>query len=540
MPAIVGTKFRIHNAQSFIEGFDEAVNTNLYLFIGKYLPWTKADLDNSYNSGSSADDTNPPTPRDNVGNMDFQLWKDMIAAKKIQGSDVKQVIPRYNWKSGTVYTMYDHKDDSLLTNSTNPFYVVTDEFKVYKCLYAPTSDGLHPTAGTNVASIIKPADTTDAPFFTSDGYCWQYMYTITPADTLKFVTNNHMAVESSATITPTNGKIDAIKLVTEGTNYLYKDGIAESSADNGANTEVVLPLGSSGNDDYYNGYTLYYSGTLYDIIDYVGASRTATLGGVNLGGAVGGQPIEVAPKINISGDGSGAQARFVVSSDALVTSGPIEIINTGIGYTEATVTITVSGGVGDGATAEAMIGPVGGHGSNPAQELGGFFVMMDVRLENDEGSSELLTIGNDYRQIGLLKDPLDALAATATDALYNQLVHIRVTNIFDGPYQADEIVTGGTSGATGRVVDQITVSDHPTLDEGEYIRLASVSGTFVAGEQLTGGTSGATLTTPASDNVEVLPQELQAYSGEIIYIENRKPIARAIDQIENIKIILEH
>jgi hypothetical protein len=33
--------------------------------------------------------------------------------------------------------------------------------------------------------------------------------------------------------------------------------------------------------------------------------------------------------------------------------------------------------------------------------------------------------------------------------------------------------------------------------------------------------------------------EIQADSGDVIYVENRRPINRAIDQIEDIKIIVE-
>ena len=70
---------------------------------------------------------------------------------------------------------------------------------------------------------------------------------------------------------------------------------------------------------------------------------------------------------------------------------------------------------------------------------------------------------------------------------------------------------------------------------------------------ITGGTSGAT-GTPSSTSSETVTlanantltltsgyanPELQADSGDIIYLENRKPIQRASDQTEDIKIIIE-
>ena len=52
---------------------------------------------------------------------------------------------------------------------------------------------------------------------------------------------------------------------------------------------------------------------------------------------------------------------------------------------------------------------------------------------------------------------------------------------------------------------------------------------------MTGATSGATGTPSSHDTTP----ELTADTGEILYIENRKPITRASDQTENVKLIVE-
>ena len=88
------------------------------------------------------------------------------------------------------------------------------------------------------------------------------------------------------------------------------------------------------------------------------------------------------------------------------------------------------------------------------------------------------------------------------------------------------------------------------------IRDSSTTGGLVAfsGTNLvTGATSSAT-GTPSSTSSETVTlansntltltsgyanPELQADSGDIIYLENRKPIQRASDQTEDIKIIIE-
>ena len=39
--------------------------------------------------------------------------------------------------------------------------------------------------------------------------------------------------------------------------------------------------------------------------------------------------------------------------------------------------------------------------------------------------------------------------------------------------------------------------------------------------------------------VDILAAEIDADSGDILYIENRAPITRAADQTENIKLVIE-
>ena len=87
-------------------------------------------------------------------------------------------------------------------------------------------------------------------------------------------------------------------------------------------------------------------------------------------------------------------------------------------------------------------------------------------------------------------------------------------------------------------------------DALRYVKLAST----ISGENLvTGATSGATGTPDAgADSAVTLAggntitftngyanPEMAADSGDIIYIENRKPISRSSDQIEDIKVIVE-
>lgn len=70
-----------------------------------------------------------------------------------------------------------------------------------------------------------------------------------------------------------------------------------------------------------------------------------------------------------------------------------------------------------------------------------------------------------------------------------------------GPFQHYEVITGGTSSATGRVI-------WPTANGTTTIRFKQLTGIFQNGEVLTGGTSGATATTgstASASGVELKP-----------------------------------
>ena len=59
-------------------------------------------------------------------------------------------------------------------------------------------------------------------------------------------------------------------------------------------------------------------------------------------------------------------------------------------------------------------------------------------------------------------------------------------------------------------------------------------GTFQTSETISAGTSSASGTSSALGNPEVA-----ADSGDIMYLEHRRPINRASDQIEDIKLVVE-
>ena len=220
------------------------------------------------------------------------------------------------------------------------------------------------------------------------------------------------------------------------------------------------------------------------------------------------------------------------TATATVNSGAINgftITNAGTGYTQAT--ITVSGGGGSNGAIKAIIGPEGGHSSNAIHELGGFYVMNNVRLEYSDGSGDF-PVSNDYRRIGLVRDPYNfGTTVVATDTTRSATKSITLNSSgLSGTFVVDETITGGSSSASGKVIDW-----NATTRVLRYYQDINTGFTaFTSSETVTGGGSSASGTVASLGNPEVEPD-----SGDIMYLEHRRPINRASDQIEDIKLVIE-
>ena len=497
MTAIITEKFRQHNATQFFESFSEASATVYYLMIGKSMPFT------SGTSGGS--DDSPPTPADDI-TSEFYTWDSAIAAKKITTSNISKVIPRRDFANGTVYDMYEHNisaSNPTTSGATNifdsTFYFRTDENKVYLVLDnngGTAYSGSQPTA-------------TDTTTFQFGGYTLKYLYTISASQQATFMTTDFMPVSTDSTVSAaaTDGAIESIIVtgvgssLTNGTYYapVYGDGTGQGTS-SGAIIQITVSGGSisgvtTGNTGVFQGGSGYTFGTVNNLH----------------------------------------------SSSYLFSDATLE--------TPATLG-------GSGASISVVISPKGGHGSDNAAALGGHYVMMQTSLEGAD-NDDFLT-GNDFRNINLVADPTTFGTSTVGTATSFRTTYAMQFSGTPGTFQVDEKISQATTGAIGRVVEWdstlkiLYYSQERFADYGTD----STTGAYVAfsgATTVTGATSGATgIPDATSDSAVTLAggntitftnghanPELQPDSGNIIYRELRKPIARATDQTEDIKVIVE-
>jgi hypothetical protein len=424
MPAIITNAFRTYNADNFIKSLEadtaatgDGLGNKIYLLIAKDSPWSGNSI-GQYADGSYSDSA-VPTPKDTVV-APFIHYNDVIAAKLINVSDVSHVIKRLNWTSGTVYDEYDHEQDDLIDRN---YFVMTDQFNVYKCI----------SNNQGVASTDKPTGQGVGIIEgATDKYRWKFMYEVQQADVLKYVTTDWLPVKYLTSSDGTNqwltqqaavdGALEHIDVTAGGSGYNYVNtGTAQSTS---ATTIVLASAAEGTTNDVYNGATVYITnatagaGQQAIITDYVAATRTATVPTWTTT-PTGTVEYQVYPTISIShgsetpAPGTTALARVdAMTGDAIAR---IAMSNVGAGYRSATITASGGGTNPTHATLSPRIGPVGGHGANPVTELGGAYIMINVRLVGTE--SGVFETGDDFRKVILLANPLqesNGAAATAT------------------------------------------------------------------------------------------------------------------------------
>ena len=487
MAAIITEKFRVHNARQFKEDFGESASST-YVFIGRSNPW--------------AVDTSPPTPV-NGTSEEVDAWSDMTALKKVGSADVSHGLTRYDWTSGVKYDEYAHDISATSTSSATSatslyasrFYVMTDEYHVYKCLRtgrdasgATVNSTVKPT-GTSATALVETSDTGAA---SGRGYLWKYMYTVTASDTIKFVTNDFIPVKTIGAQT---------EIFPFGASSPTDDGSSqwdvENSAVSGGLHHAIVTAGGSG----------YTNGTFNEVA--------------------------------VVGNGSGGKATVVISGGAVQH---VTFLGTnaafGSGYTQAeiriaTTTTGLSGiGSGSGATVKVILSPQVGHGADPVSELGGNHVIVNSRLEFGEGSGDFPT-DNDFRRIGLIQDPFSSGTTVATASSLAAYSKMTVSDASD--LKVDDIIRSAGADAAGVANSRIVsitgnvVSHLPIADSaGGFTNFANGNDVYL------GNSDEGTVSSVNAGFPEVVK-----HSGEIMYIENRGAVTRAADQIEDIKLIIE-
>lgn len=454
MPAIITLGTRILNSEQLTASFSDSSDDKHYLFIGRSTEW--------------ADDLLPPSPTDSF-KTDVESRRYMLSLQRISEADVSLGILRRDWTIGRFYDFYRHDyglpgvegvnledgTPTVIDSVTDAnYFVMTDEFNIYMCLWNNNGS----------VSTVKPTGTSTSIISTADGYQWKYMYSVPPADVLKFSSTNFIPVK----------RVESNPGIA---SQYYPQWEVRAAAVAGTINRILVENSGSG----------FTPSTSFPI--------------------------------TILGDGSGCTAVANTNSSGEISS--FTVTNIGSGYTWASVSIPG----GSGAVANPIIAPRGGYGFDPITQLNAIYTLIGVQLPT---TGQDFPSSNEYRTIGVMRSPKvfgSDTVATAATLNANKLLNLNLG--YSGTFEADEVITGSTSGATATVV---------AFDDAKVriVQVESQRGTFTVGETVTGASS-------ASSGIvgSITQPEVNINTGEVIYLEHRRPIHRQPDQVEIVKIIVE-
>lgn len=486
MPAIITKNYRILNADTFMRSLEAPALNNLYLFIGKSMPWPG--------------DT-PPEALDNQDATD-SIWNNILSLKRILTSDVSLGVVKRSWVYNTYYSIYRHDYGSSGVTGvsstgaiTTPlaiydanYYVVTENGNVYICI-----DNNRNGISTENPQYYGTGIGFDV-FTTADNYRWKFICNVSATDHSKFSTLEFHPVKT-LTEEPLPG--DAYE-----TQYLQQ---VDALTKGGAILHVVVKADEAGTSAFTS------------------TTITGTLDN-------GTSPIKV------YGDGSGLSLKAYTNSDGGVTK--FEVLTYGSGYSYCSIVIPgVVGGV-----FTPIITPRAGLGADPVRDLCAFYMLIDVRLAYAEGDGDF-TVGNEYRQIGIISNPNNYAGGLATASTLDASTSLTLTSI--GPFVQDDEIVNNSSGTIARVIDwnatdKILRLNYPRpTDPLDWVANAG----FTSGDTISLSGGGASYTIAASSVKDpssgVVPSEVAPFSGDVIYYENRRAISRDISQIEDIHISIE-
>ena len=459
------------------------------------------------------------------------------------GEDIRQVVSIRSNEVISLNTALTYSNSNVevsrLDNTyplfANNFYVRNSRDQVFKCLYNNNS------ANSTVEPTIDiDGQLPENPFIlTADGYKWKYLYTIAAGLKQKFFTDVWMPVANDAAVVAASetGRIDIINVLWGGSGYIG-GGNSNTSAiltitnTDGANSNLVARVsnGEITAVTILDGGNNYTRGTV-TVIDTSRLGNTVLAGTVNVSGTiVTGNLSNVTyftgnvyknDLITIEG-----QTRNVVT----VTNSTHIVVNTAFTGTINTAVATIQR---SDAVFDIEFSPQGGHGSFPGEELGARSIMITMELDDTENDTIPVSdnLNNfDFNQISIIHEPLVANGAYRAN-LNNYRVSDQVFVSDPGitNFVNDETVYVGSSLGTASMVANVAHWD----SEDNYLYINNITGTYSASELIKGVTSGAITTI-----LQIEGSQIRKYSGDVLYISNRKNVTRSQDQIEQVKIVL--
>lgn len=462
-------------------------------------------------NGDPNNDLTPPNPEINQERAKNMVYSNALTATKILPGSVSRVTRRFDWAIGEIFVPY--------TTSINPlthqekYYCIVEKndsisgirkLDVYKCLYTPTDENGQylPVGWNNIASgRYKPSSDQNNPVdMTDDFYYWNYMYTITPYQEAAFLSSVFMPIPE----TPEKSEYHDL---VEGTQR-YDLRISAETAIKGSiyNISIKNP-GALLNDGLYN-LSVFDGGTENSVTTPYYGKMLIENGMVK--------------KIDLKVPGHGYTGNAIVDI-------PREC------FKSETSTLPVL---------IADISSSTGHGSDPVQELGGNYVMVNARKYFSEAERGTVT-RNDFRTLSIVRNPIDESTGDIAQGDYYDLTYkMKFGYGIEGVYEDSYIVRTQTEQDNSlKTALVVGVGNKPGEKDGTLLSVIPKGADYGNGifDLSKDHATGESYRLKTSLNQAVLSSDflleytkplIKRFSGEIIQLEHRKPLNRTEGQIE--------
>ena len=367
------------------------------------------------------------------------------------------------------------------------FYVMTDEFNVYKCL----------DNNNNAPSVNKPIGTQVLPISLADGYVWKYMYNVPIALRTKFLTDDQIPVLTALTQQfYSAGGIENVIIDNIGTGYtgatltVSGDGYIESdpvyltavnitnrglSYADGDSITIADPYETIGtwaaSSSIYLGNKIKYAGNIYEV------TRAGTTGGAS--------PTH---RSGIVANGTTALKYLGTTATAYPSFNSTTISGVAISGTAGQFTCSAASlAVGDRIK---ITGTFGGTGSITGYTTGNTYKISAITGTTPSVTGFTLTTTSDLPIVTTAGTPTGLTYAASGISAVNLLGGVRQVNLtsFGSGYTTNPVVTFSYSGITfdpstavNTTTDTITLGSHWYSSGDAVVYTAGSGGTAIGG-----------------------------------------------------------
>lgn len=576
MAKIITEEFRVGNTEEFYQSFEDRYenvltnfqdgledynannalglsNTNVEEIVAILDDSLSADLPATeyYIFASSRDSENTIT------NTQFEkrdFLRRTIFGNRLSVNDVRYLLRKRNWLSGTIYDNFDDQEDF----SESDTYVTVLEgnegegpYRVYKCI-----DNNYDSPSTSI-----PTGTDLEEFQLEDGYTWKFMFEVPASLYLLYETTQSIPYAAYQDVIDNAKQGISDILIESYTVGLFSDYLLGECSlssvvedENVANNyvmRIVTEQTPKTNLDFYQGMYVYFSNGGDAFIGEILNSEVPSSVSepnvleitINTDFAVSslvGQTCFFYPKINVS-RGSVTNCVAYGNLDSSGTIDDIYFYERGEGYEYATASVNFPPDLvstEEENLLRVIVAPKGGHGFDPIRELNMSRAVIVTNFISDP-LYNTPTSGT-YTKIGLVKNPLfetgsypdtfDNRMKLATTGGFDTNI-VKVGSIVSQTVNG-EVVTGiihEVNGSDIYLVDYIGAFQGQIQTGSATVKISADSETSVE----------VTINTITINEINGQNQNYIAYSGELLHFIDFDAIERVDGGREKVKLIFD-